>query len=47
VEGYGNPAIVLEGRAIGALVDEAAGDALMDFILASAQLDPGNIQVAE
>ena len=47
VPGYPNPALTLEGRAIGAFVDTSDADAFMDFIFATARLDPANISRAE
>jgi hypothetical protein len=39
--------VVLEDRVIAVLVDEQAGDALMDFIVAAAWMDPANLSRAE
>lgn len=47
VAGYERPAIILEDRAIGAVLDEEAGDALMNFISLAASLDPSNLTRAE
>ena len=46
IEGYPNPALVLEGHPLGAFVSEEAADALMDFLMGVAQLSPENIQLA-
>jgi hypothetical protein len=43
VDGFDKPCIVLEDRAIGVLVSERDGDALMDFLVAASLLDPANL----
>jgi hypothetical protein len=43
VDGFDKPCIVLEDRAIGVLVSESDGDALMDFLVAASLLDPANL----
>lgn len=39
--------MILEDRAIAVLVSEAAGDALFDFVMLAAWMDPANMTRAE
>jgi hypothetical protein len=45
--GFDAPAITLEGVVIGLLANEAAADALYDFLMAAAWMDPKNLTRAE
>lgn len=47
VAGFDKPVVVLEDKIIAALIDEAAGDALMNFLVAASLLDPANLSKAE
>lgn len=47
VTGFDKPCIVLDDRAVGVLVSERDGDALMNFLTLAAMLDPANLTRAE
>jgi hypothetical protein len=47
VAGFDKPCIVLDERAVGVLVSEADGDALMNFVTLAAMLDPANLSRTE
>jgi hypothetical protein len=47
VAGHDQPAVILEGRAIGLLVDETAAASLLNFIHLAAMMDPGGLVRAD